>query len=353
MTTYGATDRPGSQLLRVRFTELSIEAKAAVLQLEPLVDRREYNVLLGLEQQLAHRAGGRGPATPDGRPAARTSARWPSASRTSASSPGTSGLATTRRCLETMDPTARANVLDIGGFGHPRERLSVALAVLDHLWDNRERRQPVLLVIDEAHNVCLADPVDPLARGDHRPAHPGGQRGPQVRHLDAALHAATVADPPGSARAVRQPRADADELARRPARARAALRVRPAGDAAGRADVPPGRVPDGRRFRSRPDVRADAAASYDARAAATSGCRRRRRDRPVGGQPRAVAEPLEDRDQHLVQVRRTWISSPSSTSSVGATKVPRSCQPPRPPWAPTRSSNAAISSVEVSTALLT
>jgi DNA helicase HerA-like ATPase len=163
VTTYGAIARPGAQLLRVRFTELSIEAKAAVLQLEPLADRREYNVLLSLEQQLA--------TEPVEVVMQRLMESEGSDERILAQrieNLGILGWDVWAReddaFLEMLDPTVRANVLDIGGFGHPRERLSVALALLDHLWENRERRQPVLLVIDEAHNVCLADPIDPLAR---------------------------------------------------------------------------------------------------------------------------------------------------------------------------------------------
>jgi DNA helicase HerA-like ATPase len=34
--------------------------------------------------------------------------------------------------------------------------------VLERLWSLRTRREPVLIVIDEAHNVCPADPPDPL-----------------------------------------------------------------------------------------------------------------------------------------------------------------------------------------------
>lgn len=163
VTTYGATRQPGSELLRVRFTELSIESKAAVLQLEPLADRSEYNVLLSLEQQLA--------TDPADAVVERLMNAEGHDERALAERIENLGILTwdvwardDAAFLETMDRTARANVLDIGGFGSPRERLSVALALLDHLWENRESRQPVLLVIDEAHNVCLADPVDPLAR---------------------------------------------------------------------------------------------------------------------------------------------------------------------------------------------
>jgi hypothetical protein len=34
--------------------------------------------------------------------------------------------------------------------------------VLGDLWRRRAERRPVLIVIDEAHNVCLAEPLDPL-----------------------------------------------------------------------------------------------------------------------------------------------------------------------------------------------
>jgi len=39
-----------------------------------------------------------------------------------------------------------------------------ALAVLDRLWAERERRRPVLIVIDEAHNFAGPDAESPLAR---------------------------------------------------------------------------------------------------------------------------------------------------------------------------------------------
>jgi DNA helicase HerA-like ATPase len=66
--------------------------------------------------------------------------------------------------LEALEDRPRTAVVDLGGFEHPREPLVVTLAILESLWARRELRQPVLLVIDEAHNVCSADPQDPLAR---------------------------------------------------------------------------------------------------------------------------------------------------------------------------------------------
>jgi hypothetical protein len=66
---------------------------------------------------------------------------------------------------EDVDATQpRALVMDLGGFDNPEEPLVAALSMLDHLWAHRYERQPVLVVIDEAHNLCPPDPVTPLER---------------------------------------------------------------------------------------------------------------------------------------------------------------------------------------------
>ncbi|MET0999118.1 MAG: ATP-binding protein [Marmoricola sp.] len=160
---FRATAQGDEQLLRVRFTALSMEAKAAVLQLDPLADREEYNVLLRMDEEfrtrppqevlddllrsvdveeryLAQRIANLGVLTWD---------VW---------------AGEHEAVLEALETRPRTAVIDLGGFGHPREPLVVTLAILEELWARRELRQPVLLVIDEAHNVCSADPKDPLAR---------------------------------------------------------------------------------------------------------------------------------------------------------------------------------------------
>lgn len=57
-----------------------------------------------------------------------------------------------------MDERPRATVMDLGGFREQQEAKVAALAVLDHLWATREERRPMLIVIDEAHNLCRPDP---------------------------------------------------------------------------------------------------------------------------------------------------------------------------------------------------
>jgi uncharacterized protein len=54
----------------------------------------------------------------------------------------------------------RAVVFDLGSLQTPQERSIVAAAVVSALWEWRRDRQPVLLVIDEAHNVCPESPAD-------------------------------------------------------------------------------------------------------------------------------------------------------------------------------------------------
>ena len=153
----------GGRLLRVRFTDLSIEAKAAVLQLDPLTDRMEYNVLLQLGDELRTR-----PPEHVLRTLTQSSDRDKHHLAQRIENLGVLGWEVWARgseaVLEGLEPQPRAAVIDLGGFEHPREPLVVAMAVLDSLWARREQRRPVLLVIDEAHNICSSDPADPLAR---------------------------------------------------------------------------------------------------------------------------------------------------------------------------------------------
>jgi uncharacterized protein len=54
----------------------------------------------------------------------------------------------------------RAVVFDLGSLQTSQERSIVAAAVVSALWQWRRDRQPALLVINEAHNVCPDAPAD-------------------------------------------------------------------------------------------------------------------------------------------------------------------------------------------------
>ncbi|GAA4349862.1 ATP-binding protein [Angustibacter luteus] len=157
------TDAAATDRLCIRFDELSTQAKAAVLRLDPLADREEYNALLDAAEQLHTRRG-----------------TDVVADLLASAEPGAILLAERMKNLgvltwevwafegttltDRLADQARVTVLDLGGFELAEERLVVALELLDNLWENRSSRQPTLIVIDEAHNVCPAEPVTQLER---------------------------------------------------------------------------------------------------------------------------------------------------------------------------------------------
>jgi len=149
--------------LHVRYVDLSPAAKAAVLQIDPIRDAEEYNALIhseadtqgfdAVELVRAFRASG-DPVR------IRLANRmenlqvldWDLWSRGGSS------------VVDDIDERPRATVLDLGGFDHPVEPKVAALAVLEHLWARRAERRPILIVIDEAHNLCSPEPVTEVER---------------------------------------------------------------------------------------------------------------------------------------------------------------------------------------------
>ena len=162
---------PGSgNRVRTRFTDLSVASKAAVLQLDPVRDAGEFNVLLNYDT-------GADGATFDG--STFDGANY-IASLRSSGNPGQAQLATRIENLQVLDwdlwsrggesvtdiidTRPRATVMELGGFSDPAEPKVAALAVLEHLWATRAERRPVLIVIDEAHNLCSPNPATPVER---------------------------------------------------------------------------------------------------------------------------------------------------------------------------------------------
>jgi DNA helicase HerA-like ATPase len=149
----------GHQRLRVRLAELSPATQAALLRLDPIADREEHAELDAL---LADAAPPSVEALLDSpRPEARRlglRARNLGVDRFEVWARGEPGS-----ILDAIDdPAARCVVVDLGSLGTPQEQALVAGAVLGRLWQRREAREPVLIVIDEAHNVCPGQPEDAL-----------------------------------------------------------------------------------------------------------------------------------------------------------------------------------------------
>ena len=143
--------------LHVRYIDMTLRARAATLQIDPVRDAAEYNALLHLEGEV-------GPLESD---------RLAAVLRDS-DDPAKHALLRRLENLgvldwdvwarghvsaeDVVDERPRATVMDLGGFHEQLEAKVAALAVLDHLWATREQRRPMLIVIDEAHNLCRPDP---------------------------------------------------------------------------------------------------------------------------------------------------------------------------------------------------
>jgi DNA helicase HerA-like ATPase len=127
--------------------------EARVLGLDPLADRAEYADLMAVLEDERVR-GLEDLEDGDLRQRARNLGidRWGVWARDSGESAMGALGADGPRCL----------VLDLGSLDTREEQALVAGAVLGTLWDRRAERNPVLIVIDEAHNVCPADPPDAL-----------------------------------------------------------------------------------------------------------------------------------------------------------------------------------------------
>jgi len=149
----------GEHRLRLRLAELSTAAQAALLRLDPIADREEHAELDAL---LAEDA----PPTVE----ALLASPRPEAQRLAlrARNLGVEGFGLWAAgdpgsLLDVIDdPSARCVVVDLGSLGTAQEQALAAEAVLGRLWERRAEREPVLIVIDEAHNVCPALPEDPL-----------------------------------------------------------------------------------------------------------------------------------------------------------------------------------------------
>jgi hypothetical protein len=151
---------PAERRLRLHVPEIDPAMQAALLRLDPVGDREEYAALsdlLASDKPVTLQA-----LTTSSHPEARRlglRVRSLGVDRFSVWAPGESGSV-----LDAIgDPGTRCVVVDLGSLPTREEQALVAGAVLSDLWRRREERSPVLIVIDEAHNVCPAEPSDQLA----------------------------------------------------------------------------------------------------------------------------------------------------------------------------------------------
>ena len=148
--------------LQLQFLDVDSAAQAAVFGLDPIRDREEYAALSGI---LA--AGEKGRAVISG-PDALLSSENPDtrqlglrAANLGVLNWGIWSRGRGRSLVdELQEPTSRCLVIDLGSLDTINEQRLVSETVLSTLWRIRSRRQPCLIVIDEAHNVCPRQPGD-------------------------------------------------------------------------------------------------------------------------------------------------------------------------------------------------
>lgn len=154
--------------LRIRLRDLRAAGAAALMRLDPIADRQEYNALV---HALRDAPAGGFASVSDAMESFHASgdevlelirlrsenlavdrmAAW--------------AMRSVRSVTEVWaQDQPRALIADTSGFEEQRERTAVAVALLEQLWSTRKERRPLLLVVDEAHDVCPAEPADPLQR---------------------------------------------------------------------------------------------------------------------------------------------------------------------------------------------
>jgi uncharacterized protein len=148
--------------LALLLAELEPAVQAAALRLDPVDDRDEYAELAALTEggealspeqlQRLEREGGEEGRRLVSRARNLGLLRW-----------GIWAGAGGRSILpELARDDVRCLVVDLGSLGTREEQALASAAVLGELWRRREERKPILIVVDEAHNVCPARPDDPL-----------------------------------------------------------------------------------------------------------------------------------------------------------------------------------------------
>jgi DNA helicase HerA-like ATPase len=150
-----------SHTLCADFSDLELDVQARLLHLDPIVDLDGYAALRRLAGQLGD--------TYSIAELATEAARHPETAElaTRIDNLGLADWTLWRQAGETsiagVDISeARCVVLDLGSLPRPQERSIVALAVLGRRWAKRAARSPMLLAVDEAHNVFPSATNEPL-----------------------------------------------------------------------------------------------------------------------------------------------------------------------------------------------
>ncbi|MGP3533747.1 ATP-binding protein [Microbacterium sp. RD1] len=154
--------------LKIRFVDLPVRSRAAIMQIDPVTQAEDFNVALHVGAELQRDGTGtalQGRLVPwlhaHEEPQVRRFARLLENTGVADWDLWAWGAPDARAVI---DEAPDATVLDLGSLTEPGEAKAAALAVLDHLWADRLQKTPRLIVLDEAHNFCAPDPVTPVDR---------------------------------------------------------------------------------------------------------------------------------------------------------------------------------------------
>jgi hypothetical protein len=166
VATFRARGHEATHTLCIDASDLSLDVLATLFRLDPIADLDDFNALGRITRSLtAQYSIGDVAAAADRSPATASIARrienlglaewglWRRAGEVSA--------VEMRPAMERVDARWFA-VIDTGSLETPTERTLVSLAILGNRWRARRNRAPLLLAIDEAHNVLPAATADPL-----------------------------------------------------------------------------------------------------------------------------------------------------------------------------------------------
>lgn len=154
---------PSTVTLCVDFSDLDHSVQAALLRLDPIADLDDYSALRAVTERLeppysvsdVAQLAAQDPVTsPISRRIENLEIdRW-SVWRTAGEQSVTQLDVVGQRCV----------VVDTGSLAGPDERAATSMAILGNRWKMRRDRNPVLLAIDEAHNVLPAATDHPLLK---------------------------------------------------------------------------------------------------------------------------------------------------------------------------------------------
>ena len=153
-----------SDLLRIRFSDLERQEQGLVLEMDPLRDREEFNAYRRAVDSLS---GDRYSISQVREIVARQFSEEARQLGLRIENLGVSAWnlwsdAEEPSLIDILGEDWRCLVVDTGTLSSPVEQSIAAMALLGQLWRHRHERQPVLIVIDEAHNICPQEPSDTL-----------------------------------------------------------------------------------------------------------------------------------------------------------------------------------------------